>query len=64
MWIWFGRMLFALVVLVASGGAVTADPTTPFRFGTTAVILQDQAGFLARWGRYLAQRLDRPVRSI
>lgn len=41
----------------ASAGAAT----TPLRFGTTPVFLDDQIGLLARWQRYLEQALGRPV---
>lgn len=34
------------------------------RIGLTAVILADQAAFLARWSAYLGQALGRPVRFV
>ena len=64
MWISFNRVLFAVAMTVATGGDVIAESTTPIRFGTTAVILQDQAGFLSRWSHYLARRLGRPVEFV
>ena len=39
-----------------------ADETT--RIGTTAVILDDQVGFLDRWRTYLEPRLARRVRFV
>lgn len=33
----------------------------PLRIGLTAVILADQAAFLARWSEYLSERMDVPV---
>lgn len=39
-----------------------AEP--PLRVGLTAVILADQAAFLARWSDYLAQQVGRPVTFV
>ncbi len=64
MWISFCRVLLALVIPLTITGIVNAESTTPIRFGTTAVILQDQAGFLSRWGGYLGRRLARPVEFV
>jgi phosphonate transport system substrate-binding protein len=44
--------------------ARTGDDPGELRFGLTAVILADQAAFLARWGGYLGQRLGVPVRFV
>lgn len=38
-----------------------AQTTTPLRVGLTAVILADQAAFLARWSEYLSDRVGVPV---
>ena len=44
--------------------ALPARGQGPLLFGTTPVILDDQAGFLARWQNYLEVRLRRPVRFV
>jgi phosphonate transport system substrate-binding protein len=49
----------ALGLPLASGGAWAAPP--PLRIGLTAVILADQAAFLARWSEYLSLRVGGPV---
>lgn len=45
-------------VIVAPHGLRAQEP---LRIGLTAVILADQAAFLARWSQYLSQRLRVPV---
>lgn len=50
----------AAMGLSMAGVRVMAAPS-PVRIGLTAVILADQAGFLARWSEYLAQRVGVPV---
>lgn len=54
------KALTASFVLPAS----PARGQGPLLFGTTPVILDDQAGFLSRWQNYLEVRLHRPVRFV
>jgi phosphonate transport system substrate-binding protein len=54
------KMLAASLVLPA----LPARGQGPLLFGTTPVILDDQAGFLAHWQNYLEVRLRRPVRFV
>jgi phosphonate transport system substrate-binding protein len=57
---------------LASGAALAASPPVraghaagqPLRIGTTAVILDDQVGFLNAWRAYLEQALKHPVRFV
>jgi len=60
------RVSLALAAAIAAVASSTAHATAsgPIRFGTTAVILQDQSAFLARWGRYLGTRLGRAVQFV
>jgi len=56
-----------LVVLALASPAAAGHPgrdREPLLFGITPVFLIDQASFLNGWGRYLAERLDRPVRFV
>jgi phosphonate transport system substrate-binding protein len=41
-----------------------AAAQAPLQIGTTPVILDEQIGLLARWQRYLEERLDRTVRFV
>lgn len=59
-----------LLKFAAAGGLIQADahaqpfqknPSRPLRIGLTAVILADQAAFLARWSDYLGTRMGVPV---
>lgn len=55
--------------LLKSAAALVAAPTLALaedrlRIGLTAVILADQAAFLARWAEYLSQRLDSRVTFV
>jgi phosphonate transport system substrate-binding protein len=55
----------ALGALALSGpGASFAAASARLRIGLTAVILADQAAFLARWSDYLSQRLGAPVTFV
>lgn len=45
-------------------GSLGARAETPFLFGATPVILDDQAAFMRRWQLYLETRLRRPVRMV
>jgi len=40
------------------------DGPRPIRFGTTAVILEDQVAILHSWKGYLEERIGRPVRFV
>lgn len=56
-----------LLKALAAGMALPALPAHsqgPLLFGTTPVILDEQADFLGRWQLYLEARLDRPVRFV
>ena len=58
-----------LVGLAAGGAAFALAPgavraQASLRIGLTAVILADQAAFLARWAEYLSQRLDARVSFV
>lgn len=56
-----------LLKTAAAGLALAALPAraqAPLLFGTTAVILDEQAEFLERWRVYLETRLRRPVRFV
>ncbi len=44
--------------------AVSARGQGPLLFGTTPVILDEQADFLGRWQHYLEARLQRPLRFV
>lgn len=60
----------AVIRLASAAAAALAAPTRaapaerPLRIGLTAVILADQAAFLARWSAHLAQRLGSPVAFV
>jgi len=41
-----------------------SDVSRPIRFGTTAVILEDQVAILHSWKGYLEERIGRPVRFV
>ena len=56
------RFITGIAALGASRTTLCAEP--PLRIGTTAVILQDQVGFLNAWRAYLEERLDVPVRFV
>lgn len=45
-------------------GPLRAGADTPLQFGTTPVILDEQAQFLSAWQSYLEARLRRPVRFV
>lgn len=47
-----------MALTLLGAGAQTA---APLRVGLTAVILADQAAFLARWSEYLSERVGTPV---
>lgn len=49
--------------VAASGEAATSRAST-LRFGTTPVFLNDQVGFLARWGSYLSAAVGTPVQFV
>lgn len=53
------RLLKGTAALVGAPRLALAQER--LRIGLTAVILADQAAFLARWADYLSQRLDAPV---
>jgi phosphonate transport system substrate-binding protein len=53
------RLIAGTAALVAAPGLVLAQER--LRIGLTAVILADQAAFLARWADYLSQHLDARV---
>ncbi len=57
-----GLVLVACWLLLV--GALAAETPATLRFGTTAVILQDQSAFLAKWADYLGARLGRPVEFV
>jgi phosphonate transport system substrate-binding protein len=55
----------ALGALALSGSRATVAATSArLRIGLTAVILVDQAAFLARWSDYLSKRLDASVTFV
>lgn len=54
----FGSAASALIPSLARGA------TTPIRIGTTAVILDDQLGFLRAWRDYLQPHLESPVTFV
>ena len=56
------RLLKGTAALVAAPGLAWAQER--LRIGLTAVILADQAAFLARWAEYLSQRLDTRVTFV
>lgn len=56
------RLLKGTAVLAAAPGLALAQER--LRIGLTAVILADQAAFLARWAEYLSQRLDTRVTFV
>lgn len=45
-------------------GAHARAAGAPLRVGLTAVILADQAAFLARWSEYLSERMELPVSFV
>jgi phosphonate transport system substrate-binding protein len=56
-----------LLTAFAAGLFLPAWPAraqAPLLFGTTPVILDEQADFLGRWQHYLEMRLQRPVRFV
>lgn len=55
-------LLGGLAALALPPGRVVAEPV--LRIGVTAVILADQAAFLARWAEYLAGRVKTPVQFV
>jgi phosphonate transport system substrate-binding protein len=59
------RRRFLLAALTAPFGAAAPASGGPgLRIGLTAVILADQAAFLARWGDYFARRVGVPVTFV
>lgn len=58
------RVFMASALLAAALPASRARATTPLRFGTSPVFLNEQIGLLDRWQRQLEARLDRPVRFV
>lgn len=58
------RFLGAAAALAASRALAAPAKQPPLRIGTTAVILDDQLGFLHAWRDYLQPRLGRPVAFI
>ena len=56
--------MFTLVLVTRPSPAADAAPSRPIRFGTTAVILEDQVAILRSWKGYLEERLGRPVRFV
>jgi len=56
------RLLRGAAVMAAAPGLALAQER--LRIGLTAVILADQAAFLARWADYLSQRLDTRVTFV
>lgn len=58
------RVFMASALLAAALPASRAGATTPLRFGTSPVFLNEQIGLLDRWQRHLEARLDRPVRFV
>jgi len=62
---WLLIALFA-VLLSAAQTTLSAEgaPARPLRFGTTAVILEDQVAILRSWKGYLEERIGRPVRFV
>lgn len=59
------RFLALLAAGVAFGGQVRAgNDLRALRIGLTPVFLDDQIGFIARWRRWLEERLERPVAFV
>ena len=56
------RLIAGTAAFAVAPGLVRAQER--FRIGLTAVILADQAAFLARWAEYLSQRLDARVSFV
>jgi phosphonate transport system substrate-binding protein len=56
--------MFALLLWARIPLAADDVPSRPIRFGTTAVILEDQVAILRSWKGYLEERLGRPVRFV
>ena len=56
--------LIAVLTLGYTGSAPGAGSTDSLEFGITAVILQNQGEFLARWEDHLEARLDRDVEFV
>jgi len=54
-------VLFSWVQILFAAESVSSRP---LRFGTTAVILEDQVAILRSWKGYLEERLGRPVRFV
>jgi phosphonate transport system substrate-binding protein len=48
----------------AAGLAPGSSGSSTLRFGTTPVFLDDQVGFLARWGAYLSAAVGTPVQFV
>lgn len=55
------RRRFCAAALVAALPAIARAADAPIHIGTTAVILDDQVGFMRAWRDYLQPRLGRPV---
>jgi phosphonate transport system substrate-binding protein len=55
------RRRFCGAALAATLPVVTRAADAPIHIGTTAVILDDQVGFMRAWRDYLQPRLGRPV---
>ncbi|MFM2067021.1 MAG: hypothetical protein RLZZ584_1930 [Pseudomonadota bacterium] len=58
------RACSALALTLASSRIGRAATPSRLRIGLTAVILADQAAFLARWADYLSRRLDASVSFV
>jgi phosphonate transport system substrate-binding protein len=59
-----GFVRFSAAVCVAPWAALARAQADRLRIGLTAVILADQAAFLARWSAYLSQRLNTRVSFV
>lgn len=58
------RFLLASAAAALLGSGLVRAATAPIRIGTTAVILDDQIGFLRAWRDYLQGQLSRPVSFV
>lgn len=58
------RRNFTGATLLSLVGAGSATAAPGLRIGLTAVILADQAAFLARWSDYLSKRVGEPIQFV
>jgi len=58
------RFIIAALVPLFVIGVARAESSHPIRFGLTPVVVQENLRFLDKWGKYLSEKVGRPVEFI